>query len=340
MKGRGTSSNPPNQYLKNHISRSEITAIDDWVEEDLATEYIKVYPKTIVNKVDSPDLSFMWNMNPYQGCEHGCIYCYARNTFEYWGYSAGLDFEQKILVKEKAPELLKKFLRNPNWNADIISLSGNTDCYQPAEKRFELTKGLLEVCNSFNQPVMMITKNAGILRDIKILEEMARKNLVAVMITITSLEESLRLKMEPRTVTAKKRLQVIAELARHHIPVGVMVAPVIPGLNDHEIPKILEAAVGAGAQRAGYSIVRLQGAVQIIFREWLQTHFTDRAQKVLNLIDQNQGKGAGVRFKGSGSMATMIARIMEVQKRKLGITQDSWNLDGSLFRRNDQLSLF
>ncbi|WP_126972548.1 PA0069 family radical SAM protein [Gynurincola endophyticus] len=340
MKGRGTSSNPPNQYLKNHISRSEITSIDDWVEEDLATEYIKVYPKTIVNKVDSPDLSFMWNMNPYQGCEHGCIYCYARNTFEYWGYSAGLDFEQKILIKEKAPELLKKFLRHPKWNADVISLSGNTDCYQPAEKKFELTKGLLEVCNSFNQPVMMITKNAGILRDIKILEEMARKNLVAVMITITSLEESLRLKMEPRTVTAKKRLQVIAELAKHNIPVGVMVAPIIPGLNDHEIPKILEAAAEAGAQRAGYSIIRLQGAVQIIFREWLQTHFTDKAQKVLNLIDQNQGKGTGVRFKGSGSMATMIAQIMEVQKRKLGITQDSWNLDGSLFRRNDQLSLF
>src|SRR5688500_10207584 len=179
-KGRGAQINTKNKFITNESTREHIEGIDDWLETDVKTQYIEVFPKTIVNKVDSPDVGMMYSMNPYQGCEHGCIYCYARNSFEYWGYSAGLDFESKILVKKDAPKLLRKFLMHPKWECVPISMSGNTDCYQPAEKRFGLSKALLEVCNAFNQPVGIITKNAAILRDKDLLQEMAQKQIVSV----------------------------------------------------------------------------------------------------------------------------------------------------------------
>ncbi len=209
LKGRGAQFNPRNKFLKNERIKEHIEGIDDWTEKNVATQYLVDNAKGIVNKVESPDVGMMYSMNPYQGCEHGCVYCYARNSFEYWGYSAGLDFERKIIVKKNAPELLRKFLMNPKWSCTPISLSGNTDCYQPAEQKFKLTRGLLEVCNEFNQPVGMITKNAGMLRDKELLIEMAKKRLISVLVSITSFNEDLRRVMEPRTTTGKQRLKLI-----------------------------------------------------------------------------------------------------------------------------------
>src|SRR5688500_12554810 len=210
-KGRGAQINTKNKFITNEVTKEHIEAIDDWEESDVKTQYIEVFPKSIVNKVESPDVGMMYSMNPYQGCEHGCIYCYARNSFEYWGYSAGLDFESKILVKKNAPDLLRKFLMNPKWQPLPIMLSGNTDCYQPAEQKFRLTRKLLEVCNEFNQPAGILTKNSWIIKDKDVLQEMAKKRLVSAMVSVTSFNEDLRRVMEPRTTTAKQRLKVIEE---------------------------------------------------------------------------------------------------------------------------------
>jgi DNA repair photolyase len=224
-KGRGAQFNTRNAFEKTETVREHIEAIDEWIEEDVQTQYIDVVAKSLVNKVDSPDVGMFYSMNPYQGCEHGCIYCYARNSFEYWGYSAGLDFESKILVKKEAPQLLRKFLMHPQWSCVPISMSGNTDCYQPAEKKFRLTRALLEVCNEFNQPVGIITKNAGILRDIDLLKEMADKRIVSVIMTITSFNEDLRRAMEPRTTTGNQRLRTLEALSKAGVQTGLMLGP-------------------------------------------------------------------------------------------------------------------
>src|SRR5690242_21646597 len=237
LQGRGAQINTKNRFLKNEITREHIEGIDDWEESNVPTIYMEQDSKTIVNKVDSPDVGMMYSMNPYAGCEHGCIYCYARNVHEYWGYSAGLDFERKIIVKKNAPQLLRKFLMKKNWDATPIMLSGNTDCYQPAEQIYRLTRGLLEVCNEFNQPVGILTKNSWILKDKDILQEMAEKNLVTAMVSITSFNEELRRVMEPRTATATQRLKVIEELSKAGIRMGVMMGPMIPGLNEHEMQR-------------------------------------------------------------------------------------------------------
>ncbi len=231
-KGRGAQINPRNKFLKNERVKDQLESIDDWTEPNPKTIYMEDLAKTIVNKVDSPDVGMMYSMNPYQGCEHGCIYCYARNSFEYWGWSAGIDFETKIIVKKNAPELLHRFLMHPKWECVPISLSGNTDCYQPAERKFKITRQMLEVCNQFNQPVGIITKNAGILRDKDLLQEMAKKKLVSVLVSITSFDENLRQAMEPRTTTAKQRLRIIEELGKEGVRMGVMLGPMIPGLNE------------------------------------------------------------------------------------------------------------
>ena len=219
-------------------------------------------------------------MNPYQGCEHGCIYCYARNTHEYWGYSAGLDFERKIIAKPNAPQLMEKQFMNKNWVVSPIMFSGNTDCYQPIERKMKITRQMLEVLLNFRHPAGMITKNDLIIRDIDILQELAKLNLIHVMVSITSLNNDLRLKMEPRTVTAKNRLKVIETLNKAGIPVGVMTAPIIPGLNSDEIPDLIKAAADHGADSAGYTIVRLNGSIAEIFKDWIYKNFPDRAEKV------------------------------------------------------------
>ena len=287
-----------------------------------------------------------YSMNPYQGCEHGCIYCYARNAHEYWGYSAGLDFENKIIVKKNAPALFKKFLMDPKWHPLPISISGNTDCYQPAEKKFRITRQLLEIAASFNQPVSIITKNSGILRDKDILEKMAVQNLAQVYVSFTTLNEDLRRVMEPRTTTALQRLKVVEELSKAGIKVGVMTAPLIPGLNEHELPALLKAAADAGAVAAGYTIVRLNGAVKFIFHDWLQKNFPDRANKVWHMIEHAHGGQVNDtdfsrRMHGSGNIAEMIGKQFDIYTKKYNLNEKDQDLDCSLFRRpGAQASLF
>src|SRR5213596_1209054 len=230
LPGRGAQFNTKNRFLKDERTKEHVVAIDDWQESNLTTIYLEQEVKTIVNKVESPDVGMMYSMNPYAGCEHGCIYCYARNVHEYWGYSAGLDFERKIIVKVNASQMLRKFLMHPKWDGSHpIMLSGNTDCYQPAEQKYRLTRGLLEVCNEFNQPVGILTKNSWIIKDKDVLQEMAKKGIVSAMVSITSFNEDLRRVMEPRTTTAKQRLKVIEELSNAGIHMGIMMGPMIPG---------------------------------------------------------------------------------------------------------------
>lgn len=345
-KGRGAQINTKNKFIAGELTKEHIEAVDDWEEPDVPTQYLEVFPKSIVNKVDSPDVGMMYSMNPYQGCEHGCIYCYARNSFEYWGYSAGLDFEQKILVKTKAPELLHQFLMHPKWQAMPIMLSGNTDCYQPAEQKFGLTRKLLQVCNIFNQPVGILTKNSRIIKDLELLQQMAQKNIVTAMVSITTLNDKLRRVMEPRTVTATQRLKLIETLSNAGVPVGVMIGPVIPGLNDHEMQRILQDAAHAGASFCSYTFVRLNGAIQLLFKNWLYQNFPDRANKVWHLIESgHSGKVNdsrwGVRMRGEGPVAQMVAQQFAKYSRLYGLASGRPVLSGSGFQRpGQQISLF
>ena len=346
IKGRGAQINTQNKFLKNEHVREHIEGIDDWTDKNEATQYFVDDAKGIVNKVESPDVTMYYSMNPYQGCEHGCIYCFARNSFEYWGYSAGLDFERKIIVKKNAPDLLKKFLMNPKWECLPISLSGNTDCYQPAEQKFKLTRGLLEICNEFNQPVCMITKNAGILRDKDLLAEMAGKNMVSVLVSITSLNEELRRAMEPRTTTAKQRLRVIEELSKVGVRMGVMLGPMIPGLNEHEMHNIIKAASEAGASFSAYTFIRLNGAIKLLFHDWLYKNFPDRADKVWHMIEASHGGKVndsdwGRRMRGSGTIADMVAMQYKKYTTKYGLGHERLELDCSQFKRpGEQMRLF
>jgi DNA repair photolyase len=346
LKGRGAQINTPNRFLKNKTVKEHIEAIDDWTEKNSATIYLEDKAKSIVNKVDSPDVGMFYSMNPYQGCEHGCIYCYARNAHEYWGYSAGLDFERKIIVKKNAPELLRKFLMNKNWQCLPISLSGNTDCYQPAEQKFKLTRGLLEVCNEFNQPVGMITKNAGMLRDKDLLQEMAKKNLISILVSITSFNEDLRRVIEPRTTTATQRLRIINELSNAGVRMGVMLGPMIPGLNEHEMQRIMKAASENGATFSAYTFIRLNGAIKIMFHDWLHKNFPDRADKVWHLIENaHSGKvndsRFGIRMRGEGPIADLVKQQFAKYNKLYGFNAERWGLDTTQFRRpGEQGKLF
>lgn len=346
LKGRGAQFNTKNRFLKNERVKEHIESIDDWTEPNIATQYLEEQAKGIVNKVDSPDLGMMYSMNPYQGCEHGCIYCYARNSFEYWGYSAGVDFETKIIVKKNAPELFRKFLMHPKYLCEPINVSGNTDCYQPAEKKFQLTRQLLQVALEFNQPLSMITKNSGILRDKDLLQKMAEKKLVSVLVSITSFNEDLRRVMEPRTTTGKQRLRVIKELSEAGVRMGVMLGPMIPGLNDHEMHNIMQAAAQHGATFSAYTFIRLNGAIKLLFHDWLYKNFPDRADKVWHLIEKgHNGKVNdtrwGVRMRGEGELAEMVRQQFKKYNKKFRLNDEDWDLDCSQFMRpGEQISLF
>lgn len=346
IKGRGAQINTKNKFITNEVIKEHAESIDDWEESKVETQYIEVFPKSIVNKVESPDLGMMYSMNPYQGCEHGCIYCYARNSFEYWGYSAGLDFESKILVKKNAPELLRKFLMHPNWEATPIMLSGNTDCYQPAEQIFRITRKLLEVCNDFNQPVSILTKNSCIIKDKDLLQEMSRKRIISAMVSVTTFDDSLRRVMEPRTTTAKQRLKVIEELSGAGIRMGIMMGPMIPGLNDHEMQRIMKAGKDAGATFSAYTFIRLNGAIKLLFHDWLYKNFPDRADKVWHMTeDGHNGKVNdsrwGVRMRGEGNIAQLVAQQYKKYGKLYGLNEDRWELDTTIFRRpGEQGSLF
>ncbi|MFT6053687.1 MAG: DNA repair photolyase [Roseivirga sp.] len=321
IKGRGAQKQVKNRLQVQEYVQEHLEAIDEFDAENPQTKYIPTYPKTIVNKVNSPDVGMEFSLNPYQGCEHGCVYCYARNSHEYWGYNAGLDFEKVIMYKESAPRLLETHLQNPKWQARTIVLSGNTDCYQPIEQKLQITRRLLEVFLKYKHPVGIITKNITITRDLDILGQLADMDLVNVHFSLTTLDESVRRKLEPRTASANKKLEAIEELRKRGVPVSIMIGPIIPGLNDHEIPAIMEAAANAGAQSAGYTMIRLNGAIAEVFEHWVGEAFPDRADKILNQIKSAHGgqlnnSQFGKRMKGEGLMVQSIHRLFELSKAK------------------------
>jgi len=345
LKGRGAQIKTGNRFLKAEYVTDHLEGLDEPMLANANTQVFQENAKKIVNKVNSPDLGMMFSMNPYQGCEHGCIYCYARNTHEYYGFSAGLDFEQKIIVKRNAASLLEKQLQSPTWDALPIMLSGNTDCYQPQEKKFELTRKMLAVLLKYRHPVGIITKNSLILRDVDLLQELSKYKLVHVMISITTLDETLRRQMEPRTASAIKRLKVVEELAKGGVAVGVMNAPIIPGLNHHEIPQVLKAAADHGALAAGMTVVRLNGAIGNIFEDWLRKNFPDRFDKVWNQICELHGGSVndsqfGRRMRGEGPIAEMIQQLFRSSKKKYFADRQMPPYDLTQFRRAGTLSLF
>lgn len=347
LSGRGAQLNPTNRFSKNSYELGD----DDLTPEDFEqkpTRFIDIYPKTIVNKVFSPDVRMDYSLNPYQGCEHGCTYCYARPTHEFWGYSAGTDFEQIIMVKKSAPELLRKTFEKKNWKVKPIILSGNTDCYQPCEKKFQLTRKLLKVFLEYRHPVGIITKNVLLSRDFDLIAELAKMNLIMVNISITTLDEALRRKLEPRTATANRKLALIEKLVAINVPVTVMASPIIPALNDHEILNIAKVAAESGAGNFHSHIVRLMGANAEIFENWLTHTFPDRKQKVMNQLKSLHGGKTGnstfgERMKGQGIFARNIRQQGGIAKRMYFPDPKRIALRHDLFHRpnkNGQLDLF
>lgn len=346
-KGRGAGLNPDNPYSKYTYDTQELDGLDESLDAPRGTQVMYEYPKKIINKVPSPDIPLDYSINPYQGCEHGCVYCYARNTHVYWGLSSGLDFEQKIMAKPHAAELLEEQFEDPKWHPSPIMFSGNTDCYQPLERKLQLTRKCLEVFLKFKHPVGLITKNHLILRDLDILEKLAEERLVHVFITITTLDKDLRVKMEPRTSTALHKLRTIQQLSERGVPTGVMIAPLIPGLNTDEIPRIMEASADMGALAAGSTIVRLNGAVGDIFTHWIQQHYPERADKVLNQIKScHNGKLEDKRFRkrmrGEGPVAEAIRNLFHLSKRKYLTNREMppYNLTAFQRPQKGQLRLF
>lgn len=347
FKGRGAQLNTANPYLRQTYVTEHIEGLDEPLLSNSKTEFYHESPKKIVNKVNSPDIGLMYSMNPYQGCEHGCIYCYARNSHQYWGFSAGLDFERKIIIKENAPELLEQFLKKYKGIPQPIMLSGNTDCYQPIERKLEITRRMLKVLLKYRYPVSIITKNSLIIRDIDILKEMTKASLVHVSVSITTLDKELQQKLEPRTTSASKRLNVVKVLSDENIPVNVMVAPIIPGLNNHEIPEIIHQASEHGACSAGYTIVRLNGAVKDIFEDWIKKTFPARAEKVLHQIAACHGgqlndSRFGIRIRGEGKIAESIGNLFKIARKKYMNEKTMKPLNLRAFRKpvEGQLSLF
>ena len=325
-KGRSAALNPPNRFepLQLELDPSLAASLMNNGERSrVPTQYFVDSSRTILAENDSPDVGFRFSLNPYRGCEHGCIYCYARPTHEYLGFSAGLDFETKILVKEDAPQLLEHTLRKKSWQPQTVALSGNTDCYQPLERHLKLTRRCLEVFLQFCNPVAIITKNHLVTRDADVLQELARLNLVHVTLSVTSLRPELTSILEPRTSRPKLRLKAIDTLASKGIPVGVNVAPLIPGLNDEEIPAILKACSSRGAQWANYIMVRLPGQVRPLFIDWLEHNLPDRAAKVINRIrevrdGQLSDPRFGSRMRGSGQLADLLGEFFEISQRRYG----------------------
>lgn len=350
LRGRGAQINPVSKYEKLVRDAEPVDwAMDryDWEETELKTEYLETHPKTILNQVQSPDIPLEWSMNPYQGCEHGCIYCYARNTHPYWGYSAGLDFERKILVKRNAAELLEKELKKKSWKAAPVMFAGNTDIYQPAERKFGITRACLEVFWKYRHPVGLITKNSLVLRDLDILKKLAAENLAHVAVSITTLNEELRQFLEPRTATVAQRLKTVETLTNNGIPVFVMLAPIIPGLNEHEIFTMAKAVADRGALSIGFTMVRLNGDVGEIFEDWLRKTMPDRAEKVLHKIREAHGGNlydhrSGVRMRGEGKIAEIIRDQFRLAKAKFfaGRQMPKFNLDLHEGFKTAQLRLF
>ena len=334
-RARGAADNPANRFEKVHLERDA-----DWdPAENPAprTEFLRDATRSIITYNDSPDIGFNASVNPYRGCEHGCIYCYARPTHEYLGFSAGLDFETRIMVKEDAPDLLRKELASPKWKPQVIAISGVTDCYQPVERKLRLTRRCLEVLADFRNPVGIVTKNHLVTRDIDMLQRLAEHKAAVVFISVTTLDATLTPKLEPRTPLPAHRLDAISKLRAAGIPVGVLVAPVIPAITDHEIPNIIAAAVDAGAQFAGYVMLRLPHGVGPLFEDWLARHFPDRKEKVLNRVRDVRGGRLndpqfGSRMRGAGAFADQAEALFEVACRRAGIAGARPELSVAAFR--------
>jgi DNA repair photolyase len=350
--GRGAGTNPHNRFLSARYESTD-EAVMWWQEEELdeekkrRTSFIEVHPKSILSENNSPDIPFRYSINPYNGCEHGCVYCYARNSHEYWGYSAGRDFEEKILYKPDAPQMLRKIFQSGKWKPELIVLSGNTDCYQPVERQMMITRKLLEVFLEHRHPVGIITKNALILRDLDLLCELNKQNLVSVIISVTTLHEELRRAMEPRTSSVTNRLKAIETLSAAGIQVGVNMAPIIPGLNSDEIFTLVEEVAKRGAVSVGYIMARLNGQIATIFEDWIKATLPERADKVLQLIRETHGGTLNesrwkTRMKGEGHYADNISAMFKVAKRKFLPNQVQSALDYSNFTTGtfNQMKLF
>lgn len=349
----GSNLDPPNRFETVHreIDLEHLEWDEEYLHEreNRRIEYVFDSSMSVVSENNSPDIPFRYSLNPYRGCAHACPYCYARNTHEYLGYNAGLDFETKILVKPDAPKLFREFLSRKSWQPESITFSGVTDCYQPAERQFRLTRQCLEVAWEFRQPISVITKNALVVRDLDLLAKMAELNLVHVFLSVTSLNPELARVMEPRTSIPAARLRAVKMLADSGVPVGVMAAPMIPGLNDSELPGILEAAKDAGAVTAGYILLRLPLTVEPVFLEWLERTHPDQQAKIEGRIRDTRGgklssSAWGERMRGNGEIADQIRGMFQVFVRKHGLDRKLPPFDFSHFQRPDpdpeQLKLF
>lgn len=341
---RGAQSNPAGRFERLEVTFDPADLPPDEERPDPRTEFYQDSSKSIISTNDSPDVPMDATVNPYRGCEHGCIYCYARPYHEYLGLSAGVDFERRIFVKAQAPALLRAELTAKGWKPQRIGFSGVTDPYQPVERRLQLTRGCLEVLAEFRNPVVIITKNRLVTRDIDLLRSLAEHQAAQVFLSITTLDDGLAQVMEPRASRPALRLQAVRALADAGVPVGVMVAPIIPGLTDHEVPAILDAAAAAGAFTAGHNVVRLPHGVKDLFAEWLAAHAPHRKEKVLNrLRSMRDGKlndsAFGARMVGAGPFADSIHQMFELHRRKVGLTR-RLTLSTAAFRRPGQLDLF
>jgi DNA repair photolyase len=345
IRGRGAADNPANRFERLYYERDGDADPAD--QPAPATQFFKDLSQSIIAHNDSPDVGFEYSINPYRGCEHGCSYCYARPTHEYLGFSAGLDFESKIMVKEDAPELLRRELSSPRWQPRTLSISGVTDPYQPVERRLQLTRRCLEVLAEYRNPVGIVTKNHLVTRDLDILADLARHDAGAVFLSVTTLDGNLARHLEPRASQPQGRLAAMEAAAKAGVPVGVLVAPVIPGLTDHEMPAILAAAAAAGARYAGYVLLRLPLGVGSLFEQWLTQHYPEKKDKVLGrLRDMRGGKlndaRFGSRMRGEGTFADLIKDVFALACRKAAITGRGPNLSTAAFRRpaGNQLLLF
>ena len=342
-RGRGTALNPPNRFERLHVTADPDCPPDD--VPDPKTQFFFDASESLLARNDSPDIPFRFGLNAYRGCEHGCAYCYARPYHEYLGWGSGIDFETKIMVKLRAPELLRRELSSPKWEPQPIGMSGVTDCYQPAERHFGLTRKCLAVLAEFRNPVGIVTKNHLVTRDVDLLAELARFGCAAVFLTITTLDAELSGKLEPRGSRPQHRLEAIRVLAEAGVPVGVMVAPVIPGLTEHELPQILDAAAAAGAKNAGYVVLRLPHAVKEIFSDWLERQEPSKKERVLSRVRELRGGKLNVsdwatRMKGEGIFA--VHDLFKVAARRSGLNEVRAELSTAHFRRpgGEQLSLF
>ncbi len=336
--GRGAVSNLPGRFQKQCV----VPFDDGWGSLDepapaIETTVTPEATRNILSRNDSPDIPFDRSINPYKGCEHGCVYCFARPTHAYLGLSPGLDFESRIFSKPQAPQLLRRTLRKPGYRCQVIALGSNTDPYQPVERRLGITRGILEVLWEFQHPVSIVTKSHMVLRDLDLLRPMAQENLASAYISITTLDRTLARRMEPRAPTPERRLQAVRALSEAGIPVGVLASPMIPSLNDSELERILEAAAQAGAQTANFILLRLPHELKELFTEWLETHYPERQGKVLNKLRSMRGGRLndprfGNRMRGEGAYAELLQKRFELACRRLGLNRQRTPLDTGKFR--------